>query len=880
MPKSIASMLIGQELQIGHDPTHHVAYLQSWVKLLEDEPKTIIEAVKDADKISKYVLDWGREKVIETETLAETVQTQTQSDKEPLITTENTPINVPYKEKNEAKALGAKWDKANSTWYVPKGVDLNKFDRWRDEQKLSQEVLRPQDTAYLQTIGKNFDGAKTERTAKSFDEVREIAKEFVGKDLICRHDGVVATISRNSLDKMLSGKAHEKSVNVHTHLIAAANIDKLFENSVFGWQTKHKNNDVNMNAIHRAIAPLRIGDEVYLAKLTVQEFARDGNRIYSVEAIEIDNEKSPIPEMVANDLQYEAKTDRLNRALIDIIVKNAQEYNRQQEKNQNLSTPKTYLYVPYEDKDAAAKLGAKWDKENMAWYAPAGSDLDKFKAWQNPPYVPSAEAALKEHLEAQGITVGAGHPIFDDRPHRLSNDGSQDKNVMYHAYANQGGVPFARITNFSRGNAPEEWKYPKEHLEVLKMIDRVNQANGITAAAEAQNPQSTIKPSTIIDSKTTQKVQEVDKIKKAQADLTAQHCKTLMTVCPIAPANQNYLARKQVTANDVVRIIPDSSKLPKELEPYIAIANTPKQATYMREHNPDNKLILQRGNLAIPQYNTDGELRAFETVAYNGAKYALKGADKQGLMTKMGAIENGKPIIISEGYATGATLHEHTKADKPTVVVAFGKGGLLNVAEQLRQKYPDSRIYIAADNDHQKQHEINPQTGKTKGNAGLVNAKQVTDKISNAYVLVPSFEPNDKGKDWNDVYVDKGIDEFKRQIKAQLSNIQTSQITTDKIVAQTPQQTKIAVLDKNQLDPVVLKAAYPNMSDKTIASVQKWRENLPIRYANSPQKAEAALTRLAESLPNYANGEQLPPPKTETEVTTPNQAQAPQGYNR
>ena len=39
-------------------------------------------------------------------------------------------IDVPYKEKNEAKKLGAKWDKDQKCWYIPKGEDIAKFDKW------------------------------------------------------------------------------------------------------------------------------------------------------------------------------------------------------------------------------------------------------------------------------------------------------------------------------------------------------------------------------------------------------------------------------------------------------------------------------------------------------------------------------------------------------------------------------------------------------------------------------------------------------------------------------------------------------------------------------------------------------------------------------
>lgn len=39
-------------------------------------------------------------------------------------------INVPYEEKDEAKALGAKWDLKEDSWYVPAGVELTAFSKW------------------------------------------------------------------------------------------------------------------------------------------------------------------------------------------------------------------------------------------------------------------------------------------------------------------------------------------------------------------------------------------------------------------------------------------------------------------------------------------------------------------------------------------------------------------------------------------------------------------------------------------------------------------------------------------------------------------------------------------------------------------------------
>lgn len=44
--------------------------------------------------------------------------------------TEITFLNVPFKEKDEAKALGARWNPERRLWFVPAGADITLFQRW------------------------------------------------------------------------------------------------------------------------------------------------------------------------------------------------------------------------------------------------------------------------------------------------------------------------------------------------------------------------------------------------------------------------------------------------------------------------------------------------------------------------------------------------------------------------------------------------------------------------------------------------------------------------------------------------------------------------------------------------------------------------------
>lgn len=219
-------------------------------------------------------------------------------------------------------------------------MTAQKTPETKQEEKFNERLENPANNqAYLDKIGADFEGARVEHISNSFDKTREFANAFISKgseqkELVNFHNGYKAIVSNNNLDKMLSNKAHQKSDSLRLHLTAVANADKLFENAVFAWEHKDKD-EKSGNQIHRAIAPLKIDDQIYLAKLTIKELAREqGSRFYSLEAVEIEESKSPIPEMMREDLdKQELSQHRHNGALIDIIVQNAQEYNRQNQKN-------------------------------------------------------------------------------------------------------------------------------------------------------------------------------------------------------------------------------------------------------------------------------------------------------------------------------------------------------------------------------------------------------------------------------------------------------------------------------------------------------------------------------------------------------------------
>lgn len=229
----IASMLLGAQLGIGHDPGQHAAYVGLWIKALQDNPLEIFRAAAEAEKMQEYVMGFAHkherqfdaatvlnvaieqawryegpsdsddeqralfgidlvhrlgfntlgevtgsersqflvnaqlrlapgfdlssddpatalledvrhqelahrlssvaDELIEAElkraagatvkqVLSATVERQQEAGR--------TLIAVPFKDKEQVKALGAKWDRKEQSWYVPPSVNLRPFARW------------------------------------------------------------------------------------------------------------------------------------------------------------------------------------------------------------------------------------------------------------------------------------------------------------------------------------------------------------------------------------------------------------------------------------------------------------------------------------------------------------------------------------------------------------------------------------------------------------------------------------------------------------------------------------------------------------------------------------------------------------------------------
>ena len=49
-------MMTGERVGVGHDPQRGAAYVENWVKLLEEDPREIHRAAAEAQRMSDYLI--------------------------------------------------------------------------------------------------------------------------------------------------------------------------------------------------------------------------------------------------------------------------------------------------------------------------------------------------------------------------------------------------------------------------------------------------------------------------------------------------------------------------------------------------------------------------------------------------------------------------------------------------------------------------------------------------------------------------------------------------------------------------------------------------------------------------------------------------------
>lgn len=149
------------------------------------------------------------------------------------------------------------------------------------------------------------------------------------------------------------------------------------------------------------------------------------------------------------------------------------------------------------------------------------------------------------------------------------------------------------------------------------------------------------------------------------------------------------------------------------------------------------------GTLLIPLRDSEQVFHSVQMIGDDGSKTFLRGGLIKGCYHAIGRL-NGI-ILIAEGYATSATLHESTCY---AVACAFNAGNLKPVAIALRGKFPKTRLVICADNDGYG----------TIGNPGVTQASEAAKAVGGVMVKPVFRDVSKRPTDFNDLARMEGLE--------------------------------------------------------------------------------------------------------------------------
>ncbi len=308
-----------------------------------------------------------------------------------------------------------------------------------------------------------------------------------------------------------------------------------------------------------------------------------------------------------------------------------------------------------------------------------------------------ADAMRVHGLKPQGL------PVLDGKLRYVPVEGNKGRarSGAYRGYYDE-GRPAGAIYNWKQGGFVGNWQ-AEGKMEPLPAAEQA------ALAAQAET-----------------RAAERERLRVAREDAGARTAVALVVGSRPADAAHPYLVAKGIEAHGLRM-------------------TAPGQTVTIRGGDGKERAIGIAGRLLVPLQDIDGRVRNVQTIGKGGIKLYLGGAQKIGTFHLLGSLEPGRPVVVSEGFATGATVHQATGL---TVAVALDTSNLAAVAAALRDRDPARPIYLAADNDHHL-----PLRATPLPNAGREKAEAAARAVGGRVLLpdpVAGRVAAGQGTDWND----------------------------------------------------------------------------------------------------------------------------------
>ncbi|ABX51823.1 domain of unknown function DUF1738 (plasmid) [Shewanella baltica OS195] len=748
----ISSMILGEELGIGHNPEQHAAYVKSWISVLKEDPLEIFRAASDAEKIQSLVLSYEQQQTLVT-ALEDTLSLEAFESwrnyryiaeelglKAELITNDNrneaTPdYKITYTLNNipqtfHTELFGHQGTAATYQSNQPVWGDhfSDKDNEWVSSPELQADAL---ETAFRRMVLAYVDTEISKLSLEAPDiEAENLTRLSVAMSAV--NDGHLPATALNIvghspafLSQIENGLTISPKWNGDTFIVkpnqGKESEDARFYNDSDRYMLmlsesksgKVWNTAANFNTLHEAQT---------VETLLKTAYSLSQEKAVNMSTPQVDTPQNKVFLSVPHSEKEQAKAlgakwDRQHKHWYTFeseLIK----FNGQWPivKIEPKVETKLYLAVPYAEKTQAKALGAQWDKQQKSWYIEPGIDKKLFNKWlpenrpaeQAPAINPRDELALV--MKEMGFELSGDHPIMDGEKHRcrLTTDkGSiSDKSGsgMYVTFTD--GIPAAYLSN-NRTGETQNWSSKGYVIsDAEKAALRADSARKVQAREQAQ---------------------------AEERQSVATGIQNLLEVCSIPLGNEKYLTNKQAQVGNLLLVPPPDAL---KDDPKVLIGANWKESKTLREENPYH-IVFTAGEILIPAYDAQGNILTAQTIQSNGTKMFPKGSSKTGAFHVVGgdlsALAKAPTLIIAEGYATADTVSE---AAAQPVVSAFDASNMIAVAKSLREKYPDKPILIAGDDDA---HLVMTE-GKNVGRDKAIAAAEAVNGIA----IFPIFAPKEQ----------------------------------------------------------------------------------------------------------------------------------------
>jgi phage/plasmid primase-like uncharacterized protein len=189
--------------------------------------------------------------------------------------------------------------------------------------------------------------------------------------------------------------------------------------------------------------------------------------------------------------------------------------------------------------------------------------------------------------------------------------------------------------------------------------------------------------------------------------------------------------RRHVEAAERARAMWEGATPAPETHPYL-----------IRKGICSHGLRIDEENRLIVPVMIGGRIASLQTIDSNGEKQFLPGGKVKGGTFHMGEWSDPDTLLLCEGFATGASVHE---ASGYPVAITFSAGNLLSVAQALRAQHPNANMMVCGDHD--------------ASGVGQAKAREAATAV-NSSLAIPAGE----GMDWNDVFTKDGVDAIRDAI--------------------------------------------------------------------------------------------------------------------